>query len=88
MLLIIVAPSGLIYHSTVEEVSFPGGEGGFTVLKGHAPLIANLTGGDIVFTESGGKEITLTIKKGFVRVYKDQIEVCVEMPEKVGSTIK
>ena len=43
MQLIIVAPRGVLCHTAVEKVSFPGALGAFTVLPGHAPLIAQLT---------------------------------------------
>ena len=49
-------------------------------MKGHAPLIAHLTAGDIVYVPENGAEERLAVTGGFVRVYKDEIEVCAEIP--------
>jgi F-type H+-transporting ATPase subunit epsilon len=80
MQLTIVAPCGVLCHTTVEKVSLPGALGAFTVLPGHAPLIARLTAGEIVYF-TGWDEHRQIIKSGFVKVLKDKIEVCVESPD-------
>ena len=67
MQLIIVAPRGVLCHTAVEKVSFPGALGAFTVLPGHAPLIAQLTAGKIRYT-SGVEEREQEILRGFVRI--------------------
>lgn len=81
MRLVIVAPHGVLRRTQVGQVSLPGEMGAFTVLKGHAPLIAHLTAGDIVYVPEDGAEERLAVTGGFVRVYKDEIEVCAEIPD-------
>ncbi len=77
--LTIIAPTGLLCQTTTDKVSFPGEWGAFTVLTGHAPLIAHLVAGTIVYSEQG-QEKSLEIESGFVRVLENQLEVCVEVP--------
>lgn len=78
MYLTIVAPSGMLCHTTVEKVTLPGILGSFTVLSGHAPLVSQLTEGKIRYT-AGNKEYEQEIRGGFAKVEKDVVEVCVEL---------
>lgn len=77
MQLTIVAPCGMLCHTTVEKVSFPGALGDFTVLPHHAPLIAQLTSGKIRYT-AGATEHEQEIRRGFVKVLNDMVEANVE----------
>ncbi len=77
MILTIVAPSGTLCRTTTDKVSFPGTVGRFTVLPGHAPLIAGLAPGEIIFTGETG-DVHIPIRNGCVRVFNDRIEACVE----------
>ena len=80
MILTIVAPCGTLCSTTSDKVSFPGTVGRFTVLPGHAPLIAGLAAGEIVYTGEEG-DVRIPIKSGCVRVLADRIEACVETPD-------
>ena len=75
--LVIVSPVRTLYSGNVEDVSFPGTAGRFTVLTGHAPLISSLEEGDIVYT-CHGRQTVLKVRRGCVRVLNDSIEACVE----------
>jgi len=74
----LIAPSGLLVEKEVEKVFLPGSEGAFEVLIDHAPLIASLNAGDIVYV-SNGEEQRQTIKTGFVRVLQNKVEACIEI---------
>ncbi|WP_295938562.1 F0F1 ATP synthase subunit epsilon [uncultured Alistipes sp.] len=78
--LVIVAPNGILTNTKTDQVSMPGEIGRFSVLPGHASLIAHLTAGEITYADHG-KQVAVAIKSGFVRVHKDQVEVCVETEE-------
>ena len=77
MELVIVSPVRRLYSAEADEVSFPGTAGRFTVLTGHAPLISSLEEGDIIYTVHG-RQTSLRVKRGCVRVLNDSIEACVE----------
>lgn len=77
MTLTIVAPSGTLCSTSTDKVSFPGTVGRFTVLPNHAPLIAGLAPGEIVYSVKEG-DVRLRIKNGCVRVFENRIEACVE----------
>ena len=83
MELVIVSPARNLYSGTVEEVSFPGTAGRFTVLPGHAPLLTSLDAGDIRYI-SDGQETVISVKSGCVRVLDDRVEACVETPGPVS----
>ena len=77
LLLTITVPSGVLVNTEADSVSLPGTEGAFTVLNSHAPLIASLAAGDIVYV--AGSEIKRQrVEKGFVRVLNNKVEACVE----------
>ncbi len=82
MNLTIVTPSGILCHTTIESISLPGTAGRFTVLENHAPLIASLTAGEIVYIEQG-RENRLMIRGGFARIHKNQIEATAEIDDAV-----
>lgn len=84
MHLTIVAPSGILCHTTVEKITLPGTVGEFMVLPGHAPLIASLTVGKILYTENG-RETSVEIKNGIIKVEKDQVEICVETVDSMNN---
>ncbi len=78
MKLTIVSPKGLVCDAEVESVTFPGSEGSFTVLKNHAPIMATLLAGTIIFVENG-EEKGVNILSGIVNVLHNSIDVCVEV---------
>lgn len=78
MLLTIVSPEGVVCDVTVDSVTLPSVQGAFTVLRGHAPIIAQLGAGAIVYSQEGGEEQRVDVRSGFVRVLNDKVEVCVE----------
>ena len=77
MRLEIISPNGILYEGETQQVSFPGAAGSFDILPHHAPMIAALGEGTIVF-ESDGKKGEQTIRSGFVEVKEDHISVCIE----------
>ena len=71
----IVTPLGRIFQGEIKEATFPGIEGEFGVLEGHAPLITNLQPGVITIKKSDGKEEMIAINWGYVEVTPDHINV-------------
>ena len=56
----------------------PGALCPFEVLPNHAPLISTLTGGEVRW-RNDGREESLRIKGGVVRVGRNEIQVCAEV---------
>lgn len=80
MFLEIITPDNKVFSGEVSAVNFPGSEGAFEILEGHAPLISNLEKGNITIrSREGGKEIA--IEGGIVEVLKDKIIVLAESVE-------
>jgi len=74
----IVTPLGRIFKGEVKEATFPGIEGEFGVLEGHAPLITNLQPGVITLKKPDGKEEVIAINWGHVQVSPNSINVLVD----------
>lgn len=81
MELLIVAPVRTVCETQVTRVFFPGSLGGLEIFDGHAPLLTSLKPGKIVYTMPDGKEETVAVRTGCVRVLNDRIEACVETVE-------
>ena len=77
MKLEIISPEGIVYEGETARASFPGLGGSFDVLPHHAPLIAALQKGVILF-EKGGNTEEQPIESGFVEVKNDILSVCIE----------
>ena len=73
----ILSPEKVIFTGEVRGVILPGVEGGFEVLKGHAPLIAALGSGNVRVLDGGGEE-SYVIESGFVEVLNNNVVVLVE----------
>lgn len=73
----VISPSGTLLETDAEIVSLPGENGPFTILEGHAPLIAALRQGEIVYQRQG-TEARMGIESGFAEVADDEVLVCVD----------
>ena len=74
----IVTPLGKIFEGEVKEATFPGSEGEFGVLDGHAPLVTTLSPGVITLKKDDGKEEVIAINWGYIEVAPDHINVLVD----------
>ncbi len=68
MKLEIVTPNGVIFDDEVKQVTLPGSEGEFGVLAGHAAVISILDTGVMLIEKADGKEISVAINSGYVKV--------------------
>ena len=74
----IVTPLGRIFEGEIKEATFPGSEGEFGVLEGHAPLMTNLKPGVITIKKTDGKEEMIAINWGYVEVSPQKVNVLVD----------
>ncbi|MGH6816103.1 MAG: ATP synthase F1 subunit epsilon [Hyphomicrobiaceae bacterium] len=72
----LATPEHMPIEADARQVVVPGAEGDFTVLAGHAPLIALLRPGVLDVTlATGGRR--LLVKEGFAEVSPDRLTVLV-----------
>lgn len=76
--LTIVSPEGVLKRAETERITLPGEVSGFTLLTDHAPLVSALTAGEIAYLLPDGGEERIAIRRGFVRVSRNEVEACVE----------
>ena len=75
MRLEIITPDKKLFEGDVKSAVFPGTEGSFGVLEGHAPMIATLKPGKIELTEQNNNKVEFTVKGGVVEVLKSKVTV-------------
>lgn len=72
----IVTTQKTIYEGKIISLVVPAALGYLGVLADHAPLVANLTSGKIILKEESGKAIIFNTKgKGFLEVFKNNVNV-------------
>ena len=72
MKLEIVTPLGVIFDDDIKQVTLPGSEGEFGVLPEHAALVSLLDTGVIVIETKDGKEISVAVNAGYVKVEENK----------------
>lgn len=73
----IISPEGYVYQGETEAVSLPGAEGRFDILPKHAPLIALLQKGVIIYKVKGIEQ-KKEIDGGFAEIREDHLSICIE----------
>jgi len=84
MKLDIVTPLGRIFEGEIKEAYFPGIEGEFGVLDGHAPLMTTLMPGVITIKKQDGSEELIAINSGYVEVTPEHVNVLVDAAEPIS----
>ena len=77
----IVTPEKLLVSDTAEEIQIPGLDGYLGVLPGHAPLISELTSGEISYRKPGGGIERLAVHWGFAEVLPNKVTILAEVAE-------
>ena len=77
----IVTPERLVVDVAVQEVVIPGKSGYLGVLPGHAPLITELSVGEIAYCAEGQVK-RLAVAWGFAEVLPDKVTILAETAEK------
>lgn len=85
----IVTPEKKVVDTTAEEIQIPGKNGYLGVLPGHAPLITELSVGEITFRESSASssgsnsnEQRLAVAWGFAEVLPNKVTILAETAER------
>ena len=77
----IVTPEQMTFGGVVEEVTIPGTEGQFGVLKGHAALLSSVDIGELSFTQDH-KKTYYAVNTGYAEVTAFKVTVLVETAER------
>lgn len=78
MKLEIITPDKKLFEGDVKSAVFPGSEGSFGVLNGHAPMIATLGNGKIELIEDNNSKLEFNVKGGVVEISKNNVIVLAE----------
>lgn len=77
MYLEIITPDKRVFEGEVISAQFPGVNGSFEVLRGHAPLISTLERGRIRVNTGAGQQF-FTVDGGVVEVLNNNVIVLAE----------
>jgi F-type H+-transporting ATPase subunit epsilon len=77
----IVTPEKLVVKDEAEEAQIPGKNGYLGILPGHAPLITELSVGEITYRK-GGATTHLSVAWGFAEVLPDKLTILAEVAER------
>jgi len=77
----IVTPEKKVVETAAEEVQIPGKNGYLGVLPGHAPLITELSVGEIIYRENSTEQ-RLAVAWGFAEVLPDKVTILAESAER------
>src|SRR5262245_27739016 len=74
----LVTPERIVLSEDASQVVVPGLEGAFTVLSGHAPVIAALRPGVVDATLADDRGVRVFVRGGFAEVDADRLIVLAE----------
>jgi F-type H+-transporting ATPase subunit epsilon len=77
----IVTPEKLVVNDRAEEMQIPGKNGYLGILPGHAPLISELSVGQISY-RNGSETHYLCVAWGFAEVLPDKVTILAETAER------
>ena len=77
----IVTPEKKVVETTAEEVQIPGKNGYLGILPGHAPLITELSVGEITFRENSTEQ-HLAVAWGFAEILPNKVTILAETAER------
>ncbi len=77
----IVTPERLVVKDVAEEMQIPGKNGYLGILPGHAPLITELSVGEITYRENSTEQ-HLAVAWGFAEVLPNKVTILAETAER------
>jgi len=86
VLLEVVTPSRTVLRQQVESVLVPALDGYLGIMAGHAPLLAGLSPGVLLYGPKGAEKNRLAVSGGFAEVAENHVRVladAAELPEEI-----
>jgi len=77
----IVTPEKRVVDTVAEEVQIPGKNGYLGIMPGHAPLITELSVGEITYRDDAGEQ-WLAVAWGFAEVLPNKVTILAETAER------
>ena len=77
----IVTPEKKVVETAAEEIQIPGKSGYLGILPGHAPLITELSVGEITYRENSTEQ-HLAVAWGFAEVLPNKVTILAETAER------
>jgi len=77
----IVTLEGMAFSGNVEEVTIPGTEGEFGVLRGHEALLSSVDIGQLNFTRNN-KKVYFAVNTGYAEVTSNKVTILIETAER------
>jgi F-type H+-transporting ATPase subunit epsilon len=87
LILEVVTPEKMVFSGKIEEVTIPGTEGEFGVLRGHEPFLTSVDIGELYFIV-GGKKTYYAINTGYAEVTGGKVTVLIETAERADAIDK
>jgi F-type H+-transporting ATPase subunit epsilon len=81
LMLEIVTPEKMTFSGKVEEVTLPGTEGEFGVLRGHEPFLSSVDVGELNFIKDS-KKTYYSINTGYAEITANKVTVLIETAER------
>lgn len=79
----IVTPERVVLRDEVTSLVAPGVLGSFGVLAHHAPMLAELSPGELRFRKNSAEETRMVVGGGFLQVFNNQVTVLADSAERV-----
>jgi F-type H+-transporting ATPase subunit epsilon len=81
LMLEIVTPEKMVFSDMIEEVTIPGTDGEFGVLRGHEAFLSSVDIGEINFLKDG-KHTYYAVSIGYAEVTGSKVTILIETAEK------
>ena len=81
LMLEIVTPEKMTFSGKVEEVTIPGAEGEFGVLRGHEPFLSSVDIGELNFIKDS-KKTHYSVNTGYAEVTANKVTILIETAER------
>ncbi len=78
MKLVVLTPEKEFFSGEVVSLTVPGVSGDFEVLNNHAPLVSELTKGNVKIVQQSGESVNFEITKGFLEVINNDLALLVD----------
>ena len=81
LMLEIVTPERMTFSGKVEEVTIPGTEGEFGVLRGHEPFLSSVDVGELNFLKDS-KKTYYSVNTGYAEITANKVTILIETAER------